>query len=165
LPIRSRTIARRVAEPPARAYGELGDLPDLNVWLALAVDSHVHFERARRYWREEAVRAAAIHFCRQTMLGFLRLLTQPRLMGAAVCSPVEAVTRYRALLALPEVELAQEPAGCEEAFLEYVRGPNFVPRLWTDAYLAAFARSAGLRLVTFDADFARFEGTAVLTLR
>jgi predicted nucleic acid-binding protein len=35
---------------------------------------------------------------------------------------------------------------------------------WTDAYLAAFARSAGLRLVTFDRGFARFSGLEVLLL-
>ena len=29
-------------------------------------------------------------------------------------------------------------------------------RLWTNAYLAALAQSAGLRLVSFDKDFARF---------
>jgi toxin-antitoxin system PIN domain toxin len=164
LPIRSPTSARRSAEPPARAYLRGGDLPDLNVWLALTVEGHPHFERARRYWREEGARAPAIHFCRVTMLGFLRLLTQPKLMGAAALSPAQALDRYLALLALAEVELTQEPPGCEEALAEYVREPWFVPRLWTDAYLAAFARGAGLRLVTFDRDFARFQGVELLAL-
>jgi toxin-antitoxin system PIN domain toxin len=164
LPIRSPTGSRRAAEPPAPGYLSAGDLPDLNVWLALSVDNHVHHERARRYWREEGARAAAIHFCRLTMLGLLRLLTQPKLMGAATCSPADAVRRYQALRTLPEVRLASEPTGCEETLLAYVRAPGFVPRLWTDAYLAAFARGAGLRLVTFDADFARFEGLDLLAL-
>ncbi|MCX7962829.1 MAG: PIN domain-containing protein [Burkholderiales bacterium] len=164
MPIRSPTRARQSAEPPAPAYFRAGDLPDLNVWLALSVEAHPHFERARRYWREEAVRAPAIHFCRVTMLGFVRLLTQPKLMGDGALSPKEAFERYLALLALPEVELAPEPPGCEEVLAEYVREPWFAPRLWTDAYLAAFARSAGLRLVTFDRDFARFREIEVLTL-
>ena len=30
------------------------------------------------------------------------------------------------------------------------------PRLWSDAWLAAAAESAGLRLVTLDTDFKRF---------
>ncbi len=38
------------------------------------------------------------------------------------------------------------------------------PRLWTDAWLAASAESAGLRLVSFDADFARFPLTKRLHL-
>lgn len=156
MPIRSRTIPRRVAEAPAPAYGAGGDLLDLNVWLALTVESHPHHDIARRYWRQEGAATHAIHFCRVTMLGFLRLLTQPKLMGPAACTPAQAAERYLALLALPEVEMTAEPAGCEDALLEYVRQSWFLPRLWTDAYLAAFARSGGYRLVTFDADFGRF---------
>lgn len=164
MPIRSPTASWRAAEAPAPGYLSAGDLPDLNVWLALSVDSHVHHERARRYWREEGARAPAIHFCRLTMLGFLRLLMQPKLMGAAVCSPADAARRYEALRALPEVRIAPEPSGCEETLLAYARAPGFVARLWTDAYLAAFGRCAGLRLVSFDADFARFEGLDLLAL-
>lgn len=164
MPIRSRTIARRIAEPAPPAYARAGDLLDLNVWLALAVEGHAHHALAQRYWRGEGARAPAIWFCRLTMLGFLRLLTQPKLLGPLACTPAEAIRRYLALLALPEVEIAPEPPDCEEAFLEYAGRPWFVPRLWTDAYLAAFARTAGLRLVTFDADFARFDGLERLTL-
>lgn len=38
------------------------------------------------------------------------------------------------------------------------------PNLWTDAYLAAFAKSGGLRLVSFDRGFTRFSGLALLVL-
>lgn len=136
----------------------------MNVWIALAADAHIHHDRARTYWRTEGARTAALYFCRLTMLGFLRLLTQPKVMGRFACAPGEAIDRYMALLALPEVEFANEPPGCEEVFLAYGRAPRFPSRLWTDAYLAAFALSFGLRLVTFDADFARFEGLDVLRL-
>ena len=37
-------------------------------------------------------------------------------------------------------------------------------RLLTDAYLAAFAGSARLRMVTFDKDFGRFQGLDYLRL-
>lgn len=164
MPNRSRTGSPHTGEPPARSYLRAGDLPDLNVWIALSVDNHVHHARARRYWREEGAQAPAVHFCRHTMLGYLRLLTQPKLMGDAACSPSQAAARYTALRALPDVALAQEPSGCEEAFLGYAREPGFPARLWSDAYLAAFARCAHLRLVTFDADFARFEGLDCLRL-
>ena len=36
--------------------------------------------------------------------------------------------------------------------------------LWTDAYLAAFAKCAELRLVTFDKGFTRFPGLDALIL-
>jgi hypothetical protein len=36
-------------------------------------------------------------------------------------------------------------------------GDTASPKLWMDAYLAAFAMNGGLRLVTIDRDFKRFE--------
>jgi len=41
---------------------------------------------------------------------------------------------------------------------------RWATRFWTDAYLAAFARSAGMRLVSFDAGFARFDRLDCLLL-
>ena len=42
--------------------------------------------------------------------------------------------------------------------------PQLPPRLFTDAYFAALARRAGLRRVTFDRDFERFDRLALLRL-
>jgi predicted nucleic acid-binding protein len=42
--------------------------------------------------------------------------------------------------------------------------PKLSSRLLTDAYFAALARRAGLRLVTFDGDFERFGQLPVLRL-
>ena len=41
---------------------------------------------------------------------------------------------------------------------------DFPNRLWTDAYLAAFAITTGCRLVSFDADFQRFPALLLLHL-
>lgn len=38
------------------------DLPDINVWLALADENHVHHKRARTYWQNDAPPTVA--FCR-----------------------------------------------------------------------------------------------------
>jgi len=54
------------------------DVPDLNLWLALIDPDHAHHARARYYWETEA--APDIGFCRVTMLGLLRLLTNSRAM-------------------------------------------------------------------------------------
>ncbi len=35
---------------------------------------------------------------------------------------------------------------------------SFTPKLWNDAYLAAFARAAGYTLTTFDKGFSRYPG-------
>ena len=57
-----------------------------------------------------------------------------------------------------------EPAACEATLNKLLR-PGTPARLWTDAYLAAFAAAGGLRLVTFDKDFARFGELARLQLQ
>ncbi len=138
------------------------DLPDLNVWLALAVGDHPFHGRARRYWEEEAGERLA--FCRLTALGLLRLLTNPAVLGGEPFTVAEAWGAYAALRRLPEIVVAEEPRACERILAGWARDQGFPARAWTDAYLAAFARSGRLRLVSFDADFARFAGLELLRL-
>ena len=82
-------------------------------------------------------------------------------LGERVFCKVGAEGVYCA--ALPEVGLCAEPADCEQVLAGLLE-PDMPPRLWTDTYLAAFALAGGLRLVTFDKDFARFAGAARLQL-
>jgi len=146
------------AEPRAPAFGTTttGDLPDVNVWLALAVQEHPHHAAARDYWQHAG--APHLWFNRVTMLALVRLLCQPKVMGDAALELAEAFDVYRRFAALPEVGLLHEPDACESELrrLAAPPKPTLPARLWTDAYLAAFAVSAGLRLVTFDRDFERF---------
>jgi predicted nucleic acid-binding protein len=78
-------------------------------------------------------------------------------MGEGVLQAAGALGVYAQITQAPGVGLLPEPAGCEQAYRQFVQ-PDLPARLLTDAYLAAFAQSAGLRLVTFDRDFARFAG-------
>ena len=138
------------------------DLPDVNVWLALSVSHHPHHARALAYWREEA--AARASFCRVTMLGLVRLLTQPRVMGDAAMTPRAAFELWSRWRQLPEVSLSEEPPTLDVTYQRLLE-PALPARLMTDAYLAALALAAGLRLVTFDADFRRFAGLDLLLLQ
>ena len=45
------------------------DLPDLNVWLALATPDHFHHQQALDYWEQQA--AERVHFCTVTALGLV----------------------------------------------------------------------------------------------
>jgi hypothetical protein len=150
--------SRRAAAPPVTSNG---DLPDLNVWLALAVQEHPHHGVATRYWQEAAARRVC--FCRVTMLGLTRLLTQPKLMGQGVLGLRNAHDTYKRFAALAEVDFCPESADCEFVLDKLVTAAT-PARLATDAYLAAFAMSQGLRLVSFDKDFSRFEGLDHLRL-
>lgn len=138
------------------------DLPDVNVWLALGVPDHPHHARARRYWFEESARELV--FCRVTALAFLRLCTQPAVMGDDPLTVPQSWRAYRAFVELPEVLRAREPEGCESLLGTWATTGNPAARLWTDAYLAAFAMAGGYRLVTFDRDFTRFQSLNLLRL-
>jgi predicted nucleic acid-binding protein len=96
------------------------------------------------------------------MLGLIRLLAQPRVMGEGVLSAAAAMAVYSQLSEWPGVGLLPEPAGCEAEYCRLVDA-GLPGRLLIDAYLAAFAHTAGLRLVTFDSDFARFDRLARLS--
>lgn len=137
----------------ATARGSVDDLPDVNVWLALSVPEHVHHLAAMAWWSDGA--APRCHFNRLTMLGLVRLLAQPRVMGVGALDAGAAMSVWQRWAALPEVALHPDPPGLD-ATLAALAAPDLPPRLLTDAYLAAFAMRAGLRLVSFDADFARF---------
>lgn len=130
------------------------DVPDLNLWLALIDPDHEHHLRARRYWEEEA--AVDIAFCRVTMLGLFRLLTNSRVMSGAPFTPVEAWDAYHAFAALPEVSFIEDSLAAEKRFELWSRRPNFPSHLWTDAWIAALAISSGARVVSFDSDFSAF---------
>jgi hypothetical protein len=137
------------------------DLPDVNVWLALSVSHHPHHARAMAYWSAEA--QAEVSFCRVTMLGLLRLLTQPRVMDAAVLTPGTAMKALQRWRRLPEVSHRAEPATLDATF-EQLLTSELTPRLLTDAYLAAHALAGGMRLVSFDRDFRRFPDLDLLLL-
>ncbi|RIH81229.1 Ribonuclease VapC41 [Meiothermus luteus] len=135
------------------------DLPDLNVWFALLVPEHPFHPRARSYWEG----TGAVGLVRVTALGLLRLLTNPKAMDGKPLELGEAWGIYRELRVSSSVPLWEEPDGLEEAFANLV-ARGFPPRLWTDAYLAAFAMAGGYRLVTFDRDFLSFSGLECLLL-
>jgi uncharacterized protein len=60
-------------------------LSDVNVWVAFASDWHVHHPVAKSWL--EGLGTEQIAFCRITDLGFLRLLTNSRVMGEDVLGP------------------------------------------------------------------------------
>ena len=139
------------------------DLLDDNVWLALAAEAHAHHPRAQAYWEREAASRSA--FCRVTELAFLRHLTNPAVMGDQMLSPSAAWGKLQEFRALPEVRFLAEPAGLDELLRDFCNLGRTSPNLWTDAYLAAFAKGARLRMVTFDQGFARFKGLELLILK
>ena len=137
-------------------------LADVNVWLALSVIDHVHHEQAL-VWFHEA-QDHDIVFCRVTQKGFLRLLTNPRIMGPDVFTASKAWETYDTLLRNAHIGFLPEPAGIEDHWRTQTQGPHSGPNFWTDAYLAAFAAAAELTIVTFDRALGRRKNVVVRLL-
>ena len=138
------------------------DLPDLNVWLALAWPGHSHHRQALQYWEGQA--AERVLFCTVTALGLIRLVCQPKLMGTAVKSSAEASGVLEAFCRQPGVSLAAPEHDEWQEFHHLLRSADLPPRLCIDAYLAALAIANGWRLVSFNRDFERFHGLQRLLL-
>lgn len=69
-----------------------------------------------------------------------------------------------ALLGTSVKELLTSYVESGDAWERFAITGRLSPNLWTDDYLAAFAVRSGLRLVSFDKGFSRFDGLAPLTL-
>jgi uncharacterized protein len=124
--------------------------PDINVWVALTYDRHIHHVTARR-WFEEQAPTALLFFCRLTQLGLLRLLSAATVMGPdQAMSQPGAWKAYDIWLQDERIAFLDEPAALETQFRVLTRSSNPSPKDWADSYLSAFADAAGLRLVTFD---------------
>jgi toxin-antitoxin system PIN domain toxin len=135
--------------------------PDINVWLALAADVHVHHVVARS-WFESLEDEEELVFCRFTQLGLLRLLTLAGIMGNSVRTQRQAWAIYDAFVLEGNARLMQEPETLEQGFRRFADHDTASPQDWGDSYLAAFAEQAGVKLVTFDKALAGRVSGAVL---
>ena len=126
--------------------------PDVNVWMAVSLEHHVHRPAARTWW--ETVEGP-IAFTRFTQIGLLRLLTTPAAMDGKPLSIDDAWHVYDGLFGDDRVAFYAEPAGVEARFREYAAGRVASPKLWADSWLLAFAQAAGGTLITFDRALAR----------
>lgn len=131
-------------------------LCDSNVLVALVARRHPHHEKALA-WLDALSDGDSVVLCRMTQISFLRLITTQAVMQSETCTNLQARTVLKALQSDERVEWIQdEPAGLFEAWMGRTPLGKPAPRLWMDAYLAAFAVRAGLRFVTFDRGFQRF---------
>jgi toxin-antitoxin system PIN domain toxin len=127
-------------------------LPDVNVWIAIAAEGHVDHPIAREWFLSQP--AEAVAFCRISQMGFLRLLTNPKVMGQGTRTLEQAWTVYDDLASDRRVFFADEPAGLAHGWRSLTKSGGV--NTWTDAYLAAFAGQYRYTFVTFDRGFRRW---------
>jgi toxin-antitoxin system PIN domain toxin len=137
------------------------NLCDSNVWLALALSKHAHHVAARD-WLEAVREPGSVLFCRATQQTFLRLLTNASVLAPYGNPPLtnrQAWGAYQALLADDRIAFrSDEPSGLEALWRRFAVRETPSPKIWMDAYLAAFALAADCRMVTTDAAFRQFRG-------
>lgn len=142
-------------------------LCDGNVWLALALSGHVHHPAASA-WLGRIDEPAVLHFCRATQQAFLRLLTNAAVLAPYGNPPLtnhQAWTAYRALMQDDRITFHRtEPAELESMWIKFARRDSASPKLWMDAYLAAFALAGGFTMVTTDSGFRQFSGLDLLVI-
>ena len=134
-------------------------LCDVNVLLALATDRHAAHTAAVR-WLDD-VPAGGATICRIAQTGLLRLLNNPAVMREDVLDTTACWGLWRRFLEDERIHfIPTEPPSLDAAFERFTSGRMFTPKLWTDAYLAAYAQVSGLVLVTFDHGFRQFDSLA-----
>jgi toxin-antitoxin system PIN domain toxin len=136
-------------------------LPDINVWLALAFDVHVHHPIAKRWF--DTITADVCLFCRLTQLHFLRLATNKSVFKGEALKLDEAWHAYELFLSDPRISFADEPPDIETHWRSVTAAQKFSPSIWNDSYLAAFAMSRAAEVVTLDKGFLQY-GTLSCTV-
>ena len=134
-------------------------LLDGNVWLAAAFAAHPAHGVARRVLDQASAYEPAL-WCRATQQSFLRLASTPVITaayGVAKATNADAWVALEAFLALPQVDVIDEPLELARHWRQLGAIEQSAPKRWMDAYLAAFAMAAGVLLVSLDRDFSHFE--------
>ena len=135
-----------------------GALFDTNVWLAALFTTHP-FHTLAQQSLQQATPAQPALLCRATQQSFLRLASTPALLkvyGAEGLSNRDALVGLDALQVLVQVSWRDEPPGTFALWRTFATRDTASPKVWMDAYLAAFAVAGKLRLVTLDRDFKNF---------
>ena len=121
---------------------------DSNVWLALIWGRHSHSEKAREWFAHSS--EEQFFYCRITQITVLRLLTTSSVMGNDTRKMAGAWELWDQICADDRVAFLPEPEAIEREFRRLSASSTSSPKVWADAYLLAFARVAGVKLVTFD---------------
>jgi toxin-antitoxin system PIN domain toxin len=132
-----------------------GSLFDVNVWIALVFESHPFHSAAESALTETSDASPAI-FSRSTEQSFLRLLSTPKLLtfyGVDTFTNRDALGVLRSLLTLSNIVEREEPHGTADLWHQWGGHDSASPKVWMDAYLAAFAIKGEYQMITLDRDF------------
>ena len=132
-------------------------LVDANVLVYAGIDSFAQHERARTWLDARLNGAAPIGLPWPSLLGFLRVTTNPRVFARPV-PLAEAWRLAQAWLDCERVWIPQPGERHREILGDMLAQAGVQASLVHDAHLAALAIEHGLILCSSDGDFGRFAG-------
>jgi uncharacterized protein len=129
---------------------------DANV-LLYAVNQDSAHHQASRGWLDAALAGVeGVGLAWVALLAFIRVSTSA--VFAAPITPDDAAAQVEAWLAAPAAVVAQPTPRHASVLRGLLREAGTAGNLTTDAHLAAIAIEHGADIVSYDRDFARFEG-------
>jgi toxin-antitoxin system PIN domain toxin len=132
-------------------------LVDANILIYAHVSTFSQHDAARNWLDDRLNGATNVGLPWPSVLAFLRLVTNPRVVRQAV--PIaDAWRQVRDWLACEPVWIPQPTGRHAEVMSQLLALPGMLGNLVPDAHLAALAIEHGLTLCSADGDFARFPG-------
>jgi uncharacterized protein len=132
-------------------------VPDVNL-LLYAYDAKSRYHATARAWWEETLGGGRrVGLTWHTMLGFIRMATNPRLFDAPMTAG-NAIRNVRLWLDQPGVEILSPGERHADIVFGLIEDAGVAGNLTPDAHLAAIAIEYQGELASNDRDFDRFPG-------
>lgn len=128
--------------------------PDVNL-LLYAHDETSAFHIASSTWLITILKSEQVFFSWQTISGFLRISTNPRLWSAPLTIE-QAVEIVNSWLALDNTHIVSFEKKNWPLFAKMLTESQATANLVMDAHIAAMAASCGATVASTDRDFTRF---------
>ncbi len=132
---------------------------DANVLLYAVNERSAEHVVARRWLDGALAGSESVGFAWIVVLAFVRLATHPSVFPRPL-SPEDAISAVHDWLAQPAAVVIEPPPRHIALLAGLLRSTGTAANLVNDAHLAALATEHGASIVSFDADFGRFDGLA-----
>ena len=132
-------------------------LVDVNVLIYARDESSPH-HRVAKQWLDQALSGGTpVGFSWPVLVGFVRLVTHPRVMASPL-TPTEAMDTIDHWVGARSAHVVHPGSGHARLLREMLEAAGTAGNLTHDAHLAALAAENKATVVSFDDDFHRFSG-------
>lgn len=132
-------------------------IPDVNVLVYAYNKQAPEHAAVRKWWEDTLSGSRPVGLPWISILGFLRLCTNPR-VSLHPMTAVQAARHVKSWLEAPRVEIIHPGEAHAGIFFSLLERLGTAGNLTTDTHLAALAIEYQAELASTDSDFARFRG-------